>query len=349
MAVENKLFTYTSMFQSALLRFGISHEKTREFMSCYAESHRYYHTLEHIFEIADEIIKDFPEGLERDIMLTADLVHDLVYDPLVKVKGENERLSAEMFRKAADGKDPESEKTVIDIVLATADHKQTKGLIGKFMQYDLIGFRTGGLSRLMKDGLAIMREFQYYDYADFKKGRDAVVSDLANSIPFNRVNIDAYLVWLSCYRPKVGIYAGSFNPFHVGHMDILKKAEEIFDKVIIAIGRNPEKSMVEASQRLAALRKSLPYHQVEIFEGLLTDYAKKKEESGVDVTIIKGLRNGDDLIYEERQMRYMEDLNKGKAAKVVFILGGARYEHVSSSGIRQLATFNPEFVKQYIP
>ena len=87
---------------------------------------------------------------------------------------------------------------------------------------------------------------------------------------------------------KIGVYAGSFNPFHKGHYNILCKAEKIFDKVIIARGINPEKNNV-----LVPLPKILDDRPVLSYNGLLTDFMTSLEEE--NVTLIRGLRNSVDL------------------------------------------------------
>lgn len=148
---------------------------------------------------------------------------------------------------------------------------------------------------------------------------------------------------------KIAIYPGSFNPFTVGHLNILNKAEAIFGKenVIIAVGINPEKITNEALEairkkiynpnldpRVQAIKMNLPSKNAEGFIGFLTDYVWEKENNGYDVTIIKGLRNGDDLDYEVNQLRFMEEMKPD--VKVIFITCDKQYEHVSSSAYRML-------------
>jgi pantetheine-phosphate adenylyltransferase len=127
----------------------------------------------------------------------------------------------------------------------------------------------------------------------------------------------------------VGLFAGSFNPFHKGHYNVLQKAERIFDKVIIAFGQNPEKS-----ERTWEIPNTIKNRQIEHYEGLLTDLVEKMG----DVTVIRGLRNSTDFNYEQNQYRYIQELMPN--IKIVNIFCDKEFEHISSSGIRTLEKFN---------
>ena len=106
---------------------------------------------------------------------------------------------------------------------------------------------------------------------------------------------------------KIAIFPGSFNPFHKGHMDILLKTEAIFDKVIVAIGFNPEKEAESRINRLETLKKQLPGKHIEQYAGFLVDYVYEKEGEGYNVTIVRGVRNNADVNYEISQLRILED------------------------------------------
>ena len=130
-------------------------------------------------------------------------------------------------------------------------------------------------------------------------------------------------------KTSIGIYPGSFNPFHLGHYDILLKAEAIFDRVIIARGINPEKG-----KPTYELPKKLEDRPIMEYTGLLTDLIKSLE---YDVTVIRGLRNATDLQYEITQYRFLEELMPN--IKMVSIFCDKKYEHISSSAIKMLAVY----------
>jgi pantetheine-phosphate adenylyltransferase len=138
---------------------------------------------------------------------------------------------------------------------------------------------------------------------------------------------------------KVGVYAGSFNQFHRGHYDILVKAEKIFDKVIVARGYNPEKT-----NELLPLPNAIMDRTVVNYDGLLTDYLISLPYE--NVTLIRGLRNSDDLQYEMNQYRYLQDLMP--EIQMVCIFCDKKYDYISSSGIRTLSKYGSDKVKDYL-
>lgn len=143
----------------------------------------------------------------------------------------------------------------------------------------------------------------------------------------------------------IGIYPGSFNPFHKGHYNILLKAEKIFDRVIVARGINPEKAKSEWD-----IPKQV-YDIVEVasYDGLLTDFVLEVMEplnSNDKVTVIRGLRNSVDLQHEMNQYRYFQDLMPN--LQMVSIFCDKEYEHISSSGIRLLKPYGWDKIKNYL-
>lgn len=141
---------------------------------------------------------------------------------------------------------------------------------------------------------------------------------------------------------KIAIYPGSFNPFTIGHQNILEKAESIFGKenVIIAVGLNSSKAkemslapdVFQENTRLT-IKFNLPSKTVDKYMGFLTDFVFEKEELGYDVTIIRGLRDGFDLQYEMNLLRAMQDLKPD--IKVIYLLCDSKFSHVSSSLYRE--------------
>ncbi len=164
--------------------------------------------------------------------------------------------------------------------------------------------------------------FQYLNYSEYKQNRLTFLDKQLNS--------DLNKEFLNQFSPKIGLFPGSFNPFHKGHYNVLQKAEQMFDKVIIAFGKNPDKKNKNFN-----VPSTIKNRQVEYFDELLTDLIKSLNQ---DLVIIRGLRNTKDFLYEQKQYRYNQDLMPN--IKVINVFCDKEFEHISSSGIRTLEKYN---------
>ena len=192
----------------------------------------------------------------------------------------------------------------------------------------------------------MLKEFQFIDYSIYKQRRLSILGDLGTNSITNRVTVEQIRKYLKHHKPKVGIYPGSFNPFHVGHLSVLQEAEKIFDKVIVAIGINPEKHSGIDHNILQKVKETLPYHQVESFKTFLHEYAEEKSNDA-DITIIRGFRSGYDIDYELTNLAFIRDMSKD--LKMVFIAPQKKFDHVSSSAIRLIKNFGEKQSKVYVP
>lgn len=154
----------------------------------------------------------------------------------------------------------------------------------------------------------------------------------------------------------IAIYPGSFNPFHCGHKNILEKAERIFGKgnVIVAIGINPDKySEFEdfefkdvINKKIEIIQNQISSDNVEYYFGFLTDYVREKESEGLNVVVIRGLRNGYDFDYEYNQIRFMWDQYPN--LNIICLFADPAYMHVSSSAYRALEKIKPGSGYKYL-
>ena len=142
---------------------------------------------------------------------------------------------------------------------------------------------------------------------------------------------------------KIGMYPGTFDPFHVGHLDICRQAQKVFDKIIVVRAVNPDKK--ESKSKLPYMFLNESGISVTTHEGLITDFIKLHEAHGNHVTLIRGLRSGADLAYEQNLVAFMRNMHP--YIKVVFFLCDPKYQHISSSALRGIQHFSEEEYKKY--
>jgi pantetheine-phosphate adenylyltransferase len=136
-------------------------------------------------------------------------------------------------------------------------------------------------------------------------------------------------------KTSIAIYPGSFDPVTNGHLDLIGRGEKMFDAVIVAVLSNTEKKPLFSTQeRVDMLReatKQWPAVEVDVFEGLLVDYARKR---GAGV-ILRGIRAISDYEYE-LQMALMNRKLEPRL-ETVFMLPGETYSYLSSKLVREIA------------
>ena len=151
----------------------------------------------------------------------------------------------------------------------------------------------------------------------------------------------------------IAIYPGSFDPITNGHIDILKSGAEIFDKVIIAVSYNANKQgFLPIDIRTQLIRESvkdIPNVEVDSFEGLTIEYAKKRGAS----VLLRGLRTSFDFEYEMQLSQTNHALYN--EIKTVFLITKPEYNFISSSCVREIllnngdiTSFVPEAVQAYL-
>jgi pantetheine-phosphate adenylyltransferase len=181
-----------------------------------------------------------------------------------------------------------------------------------------------------KNSLAncIAQEFSQFKIHQSYKLKDYILLRL--EFLKSQQNAELNIEYIKHFLPKIALFAGSFNPFHKGHYNVLQKAEKIFDKVIIAFGKNPEKS-----DRAWDIPSVIKNRQIEYYDGLLTDLVSSV---GQEIVVVRGLRNSTDFHYEQNQYRYLQELMPD--IKIINIFCDKEFEHISSSGIRTLEKFD---------
>lgn len=145
---------------------------------------------------------------------------------------------------------------------------------------------------------------------------------------------------------KKAIYPGSFDPVTNGHLEIIKRASLLFDKLIVLISVNPNKtSSFTVDERTDFLRRvcyDIPNVQIDSCSGLIVDYFKEHKCE----IIVKGLRAMSDFETEFQMAHVNKHLCPG--AETVFLCADSQSTYLSSSMVRQIATFGGD-ISPFVP
>ena len=143
------------------------------------------------------------------------------------------------------------------------------------------------------------------------------------------------------------ICPGSFDPITLGHVDIICRAAEIFDEVVVCVMHNAAKKspMFTLEEKLSMARRAVeeyPNVRVDSFDGLLTEYVRRFDKP----VVVKGLRAASDFDYEFQMNMINKRLNP--TVETMFLTASERYTFLSSSIVREVAQYGAE-LKGLVP
>lgn len=139
---------------------------------------------------------------------------------------------------------------------------------------------------------------------------------------------------------KKAIFPGSFDPFTNGHKDIVDQALNVFDEIIIAVGKNSSKSyMFNLKERISFIKKSFETNSkitIESYSDLTINFCESRNIN----FLIRGLRNINDFVFEKDTKDIQETFS---SIKTVYFISGKNFSYVSSTLVRDLIKFGGKY------
>jgi pantetheine-phosphate adenylyltransferase len=147
-------------------------------------------------------------------------------------------------------------------------------------------------------------------------------------------------------RKTVAIYPGSFDPVTKGHLDLIARGAQIFDHLVVAVAQNSEKHPLFAAKERVEMLESATFDyknvEVDLFEGLLVDYARSRDSR----IILRGIRAVSDYEYELQMAMMNRKIEE--TLETVFMMPAVAYSYLSSRLVKELARLGGP-VKDLVP
>ena len=147
----------------------------------------------------------------------------------------------------------------------------------------------------------------------------------------------------SSLNPRIAVYTGTFDPVHLGHLDVIARGSRLFDRLIVGVGINPDKqTFFGIDERVKLIEEvTTEFGNVEVrkFEGLAVRFVR---EVGARI-MVRGLRTLSDMEYEFTMS--LMNLNLDPEIETVFLMAKEEFSHVSSSLLRQIAQLGGDLTK----
>lgn len=310
----------------------------------WSERHRVWHGPDHLVSLLNAFTKE-TDPAERELLQLVAVYHDVIYDPR---SGDNEEASAALLlAHAADASHPVVARAAEMIRASSWTQPPADTVTWKFWEADCRPLSCGvSLAERAAYERAVFREYQFAPWPVYRVKRAEFLNGWGRRYPQHAAGVDICLGLLEGLAPRVAVYPGSFHPFHLGHLSIVRQAERLFDKVIIGVAINRQKPGAEVTldQRCVELQARLRFHEIAAIPGLLTDFIA---EHPLPLSVVRGVRDGTDLEAELRYARFLNELRPGTS--VVWIGCEAERQHLSSSAIRELESIAAGAGARYVP
>ena len=147
-------------------------------------------------------------------------------------------------------------------------------------------------------------------------------------------------------KQRIAIYPGTFDPITNGHVDVVERAVEMFDRVTVLVARNTSKAPLfsdrERMEMIAQVFRRQPRVSVDVFDGLLVEYARRTRAR----VIVRGLRAVSDFEYEFQMA--LTNRKLAPAIHTVFLVPDERYTYLNSTIVREIARLGGD-VSEFVP
>ncbi len=146
--------------------------------------------------------------------------------------------------------------------------------------------------------------------------------------------------------PNIAVYTGTFDPVHLGHLDVIRRGSRLVDRLVVGVGENPEKSpLFDQAERVDLLRsvvRDFPNVEVRPFTGLAVRFVK---ELGARM-MLRGIRTTSDMEYEFAMS--LTNFALDPEIETVFLMAHDHFSHISGTWLRQIANFGGD-VGKFVP
>ncbi len=146
--------------------------------------------------------------------------------------------------------------------------------------------------------------------------------------------------------PQVAVYTGVFDPIHIGHLDVIRRGSHVFDRLVVGVGINPEKTpfftIEERAELVRGVVAPFPNVEVQTFSGLAVHFVR---EVGARI-MLRGLRTTSDM--ESEFTMSLTNLALDPEIETIFLMSKENYSHISGTLLRQIANLGGDLSK-FVP
>lgn len=143
--------------------------------------------------------------------------------------------------------------------------------------------------------------------------------------------------------PRVAVYTGTFDPPHLGHLDIIARGSRLFDQLIVGVGNNPDKKTLFTTEERVGLVRAVTRDYGNVTVSEMTGLAVQFVRAAGARIMLRGLRTLSDMEYEFTMS--LMNLNLDPGVETVFLMAKEEFSHVSSSLLRQIAALGGDLSK----